>query len=226
MLSSYFDIQSKSSSSLPGDPRQPPPPPQQHQLFGKKKQSRAKGAASAAAAAATAKKREPRPTEAATTSVHTKFVPLPPECNVPKPAEVPSQAWQALSGSGVSREDDMAEFRADWTTFSETAMETATEWDEEEAAGDELDDMSEPDYEPESLDPLGSCTPGGGGGGEGGGGAAASLSSSLEEDTRSRDAARSLHAFFSGRRLGQRTSSAASQMYSGPQLCYEDEDFD
>ncbi len=137
-------------------------------------------------------KHEPRPSEACT--LHARFVPLPHEKNAPKPAEVDTQQWGALSGSGVTREDDVAEFKPDWDE------EPAGAWDEEE----EMDEMSEPDFEPESMDPLAVAAD------------ADSVSSSLEDE-------RSLQLFF--RKARPRCQDHAP-VYSGPQLCCEDDDFD
>lgn len=140
----------------------------------------------------------PKASEASTTSVHARFTPLPAETNIPKPAEVCTQQWQALSGSGVTRDDDIAEFKAGWD-------EDETCWDDEEAEDlDQLDDVSEPDFEPDSLDPL--LEP--------------SLSSSFEDD-------RGAASFFARRLKPAHHQAAAHQaVYSGPQLCCEDDDFD
>ena len=177
MLSAFFDIQQVSGK--------------QGCAFGKLKKTKAPGGNRAA--------QEPRPAEAGTTSVHAKFVPLSQEKNVPKPAEVATQQWRALSGSGVKKEDDVSEFKPD------VEPEQAGVWDEED---EEMDDMSEPDFEPESLDPLAAEE------------VESSLSSSLEDD-------RSLYPlFFRKSRPRGLEAHQAAPVYSGPQLCCEEDDFE
>lgn len=177
MLTAFFDIAAGSA----------PPPPGS---FGKTKRAK--------------KSARPAPQPATSTAgCHAKFEPLPPEKNVPRAAEQPGQAWQALHESVPNRDDNIAEFRA-------------FDPDEEDPAGDEFmdedaeledadrDDQSEPDFEPESLDPLADDD-------------RVSMGSSFEED-------RSLHAFFSTRRHAPKMEQRA--VYSGPMLCREDDDFD
>lgn len=176
MLASFFDI---------------PPGPAAAPAFGKKGRGKASPVQPARRRARTA---APKPTEASTTTVHAAFEPLPPERGAPRPAEGPGQPWQALAGSGVTRDDDIAEFRADW-------------WEAEADAAEEMDDVSEPDFEPESLDPLAAEAAG----------AEDSVASSLDEDVR---------AFFSRRGRGGQGRCQAAAVYSGPQLRYEDDDWD
>lgn len=125
----------------------------------------------------------PRPTEASTTSVHARFEPLPPEKNVPRPAEEPGQAWQGLDSSTV-KDDDVMEWDA---------------WGEEDQQLSEDEELSEPDFEPESLD------------------LEESLASSLDDPD--------VHAIF-GKRARAKGLAQPAAVYSGPQLCCEDEDFD
>lgn len=205
MLTAYFDIQNqpggvgggggqtfgkqkKGTARAPKPARQPKPPKAPRQ-----------------ARQARQPRQPPRPTEASTTSVHARFDPLPPETNVPRPAEVPhQQGWQALSGSGVVRDDDVAEFNREWDGSAwedeqQDELGELGELDEREELG-ELDEASEPDFEPESLDlSLGEVEP--------------SLSSSVDDD-------RVLQTFF------KRHRAQSTPVYSGPQLCCEDDDFD
>jgi len=196
MLTSYFDIKTEPKADA--------------QPFGRRSKQQQQPSGRRAATAAGRKKqsaksakpaKDPRPTEAATTSVHARFVPLPPETNVPRPAETPTQAWQALGGSGVVRDDDFAEWQDDQPDDDQQAG-----WDED--AQDELDELSEPDFEPESLDPLVD-----GGMME----LESSLSSSVGDDDRA------VHAFF---RRHRACAPQSTPVYSGPQLCCEDDDFD
>ena len=129
----------------------------------------------------------PKPTEASTTTMRTRFEPLPPDLPPPRPAEESGQAWQPLAGSGVTRDDDIAEFRADW-------------WDEDADAEEEPEDASEPDFEPDSLEP---CAP--------------------EDSVAASPVDSTVQLFFSKRCRGAPPPAA---MYTGPQLCYEDDDFD
>jgi len=183
MLSAFFDIQSKDDRAGGG------------QVFGKSRSRAAhKGGKAPRSAAGNP---DPRPREPGTTHMHAKFVPLPAETNVPKPAEAGGQAWQALTGSGVVRDDDVAEFKPEWD-------DDCTMWDDDEAREDMPDDVSEPDFEPESLD----MDPGT---------ADLDMSSSLEED-------RSVASFFA-RRTKFCAKHEAAPVYSGPLLRLEDDDF-
>lgn len=175
MLSAYFDIKAFKPASAQPEAREKRP-------FGK-----------AGKAKAGRPKRAPQPTEAATTSVHAKFEPLPAEKNVPRAAELPGQPWQALSGTDA-KDDDFAEFKPD-----DDGM-----WDEEEKGEEDADDMSEPDFEPDSLDPIATSV-----GGE--------SYSSLDDAP--------IAAFFR-RRRSQSFGQQPVPVYSGPQLCCEDDDFD
>lgn len=130
----------------------------------------------------------PQPTEPSTTSEHVKFEPLPPEKRVPRPAEEPGQAWHSFDGVTAAKDDDIAEFRADW------------EWEDEEQKSED-EELSEPDFEPESLDPV-------------------SLATSVEDSMTSMDD----DSFFQRRRA--KPPSSQRTVYSGPQLCYEDDDFE
>lgn len=159
--------------------------------FGKGSKQRDKPARQPKARGTAATQREPRGTEASTTSVHAKFVPLPPEdpAAVPRPAELPSQAWQGLTES-ITRDDDVAEWEDDW--------------EEQEAVEEDFDDASEPDFEPESLEPLSNDNISG-----------SFTNSSMDDD-------RFAQAFF--RRT--KPSRQVAQVYSGPMLCCEDDAFD
>ena len=190
MLSAFFDIRSDPKAAASAG------------VFGKKTPSTAAAAAKAATKQRARKTlqappaaAEPEGTEAATTHIHAGFVPLPPETNVPRPAEAEGQqAWQAYAESGAVKDDDVAEFKADWD-----------EWDEMQEDGD----ASEPDFEPESLDPcIVSASPG----------IEDSLGSSVED----------VPSFFLSRRRPSQggTTAQGVPVYTGPQLCCEDEDFD
>lgn len=171
MLSAFFDIQTTAPKKE----------------FGRKTAANKKKKAAPPQPSA-----EPEGTEAATTHIHAGFVPLPPETNVPKPAEADGQAWQAYAESGEVKDDDVAVFKADWDL----------EWEEtnEDAEG------SEPDFEPESLDPCISTSPG----------IEDSLGSSVDDTP-----------FFLTRRRSSHAAAAQGvPVYTGPQLCCEDEDFD
>lgn len=181
MLSAYFDIKAFKPAAAQPEARE-------HRPFGKGKGGRAKAGRPA--------KRAPQPTEAATTSVHAKFEPLPAEKNVPRAAELPGQPWQALSGTDA-KDDDFVEFKPD-----EDGM-----WDEEERGEEDADDMSEPDFEPDSLDPI----------------AVAGTSVGGESYSSLDDAP--IAAFFR-RRRSQSFGQQPVPVYSGPQLCCEDDDFD
>lgn len=133
----------------------------------------------------------PRPTEAHTSgsALHAQFVPLPPETNAPKPAEAAGQqAWHALQPEAAA-DDDVA--AAAWD-------EEPTVWEEDEY---EEDEVSEPDFEVDSLEPSTVAVD-------------ESLSSSLDEPL-----------VFHGRTFRPKKSSAVA-VYSGPRLCYEDDDFE
>lgn len=211
MLSAYFDIPASAAASSPGA-----------KTFGKVSKAATRAAAKARAVAeapaeattraakaeaeatpppkrrSTSTKRhrepkrpkEPKPTEAATTSVHAKFQPLPPETNVPRPAEQPGQPWHALQGTSA-KDDDLADADFDDQQWDDE--------DEEVQVGEE-DELSEPDYEPDSLSMVGETE---------------SVSSSLDESP--------FYALLASRR---RKPAAEKAVYSGPQLCYEDDDFD
>lgn len=125
----------------------------------------------------------PKPTEASTTTVHVKFEPLPPEKNVPKPAEAPAQAWSAFDETAGTRDDDVAL------------------WEDEETRSEASDQTSEPDFEPESLEST----------------VEESLGSSVDDADM---------ATLFGRKRSKPFASPAVAVYSGPQLWYEDEDFD
>lgn len=169
MLAAYFDIKPRETYAQPfGKP------------FGK---PHGKPQAGQAAGKAKAKAKAPRPMEACTTSVHAKFEPLPPEKNVPRPAEEPGQSWSGLDSATV-KEDDVVEWDA---------------WGDEEQLLSEDEEMSEPDFEPESLD------------------LEESLGSSLDDPD--------VHAIF-GKRARAKGFSQPTAVYSGPELCCEDEDFD
>lgn len=141
----------------------------------------------------------PEPHDAAGAQ-HAKFVPLPDEKRVPRPAEPPGQAWQALSGSGVVRDDGVA--GAEWDD------DVLDEEHDDFAADADLDDRSEPDFEAEdpslsvSLDTA----------------ETSSVAGSLDALD---DAA---VASFMARRA--RHAHAQGLVYSGPLLCREDDDFD
>lgn len=174
MLAAYFNIPAAAS--------------EEDKCFGKKKKAPAAAPKKRAAA-----RKPPKPTEAATATAteHAKFEPLPAEKRVPRPAEEPGQAWQAFDGVTTAKEDDIAEFRADW------------EWEEEELTED--DEMSEPDFEPESLDPLSVETS-----------VVEGSLGSVDDD---------IHCFL-GKRHRRQTVTQPTTLYSGPQLRYEEEDFD
>lgn len=186
MLTAYFDIQAVGGGSSSGG-----------KAFGKPTAAAATHRATKAAKAGNKhrKPREPRGTEAATTSVHARFEPLPPEdpAGVPRPAELSSQqAWQGLSDS-ITRDDGVAEFAADWDDDGA--------WEDE--AVDDLDDASEPDFEPESLDIVAAMA------------SDTEMSSSLDDDG-------SVQSFLRRAKPPRQTA----QVYSGPLLCCEDDDFD
>lgn len=176
MLAAFFDI--------------PAAPAGGAAAFGKEPKAKARAAAKRQAS----RKRPsaPKPVEASTTTMRAGFEPLPPEHQAPRPAEEGGQAWQPLAGSGVTRDDDIAEFRADW-------------WEEDADVQEEADDASEPDFEPESLEPCATET--------------ATLdsvaASPMDDDLR----------FFFAKRSRSVVPSEAA-VYTGPQLCYEDDDFD
>lgn len=181
MLSAYFDIASAAQApAAAAEPRGGAAA-----SFGKARRTKA-------GAAPRGRARPPKPTEAATTSLHAKFEPLPPEKNVPRPAEQPGQAWQGLHGT-AAKDDDVALFRAD----DEEDM-WAAEQDDELEAQEDADDVSEPDFEPDSLDLS----------------AADSVSSSMDEAP---------FLLLGRKALGNKQ---AVPVYSGPQLCCEDDDFD
>lgn len=167
MLAAYFDIPAKDAGEQPG----------RRADFGRAK-GKAKGVCRA--------RKPPRPTESSATTVHAKFVPLPPERNIPQPAEEPGQAWQGLDPA-TTRDDDVVA----WDAWGE---------DEEDPAGSEDEEASEPDFEPESLE------------------LDESLGSSVEDID--------VHAMFGMRARGGRSIEQSVAVYSGPQLCFEDEDFD
>lgn len=73
-------------------------------------------------------------------------------------------------------------------------------WGEDEEQGSEDDDVSEPDFEPESM------------------GVEESLGSSVDDFD--------VHAALGRRLRGEKLLSHMVAVYSGPQLCCEDEDFD
>lgn len=132
--------------------------------------------------------------EACTTSMHALFEPLPPEDPGPAAAEAPGrELWQApVPGAEEADEDWEAAFM-----------------DEEERAAlmEDGDDVSEPDFEADSLE-VEEDVPGGGGGED--------LSSSV-------DTVLSLKAVFGARRA-KPPGSATKAVYSGPLLCCEDDD--
>ena len=140
---------------------------------------------------------------------HARFEPLPAEKRVPKPAEEPGQAWQALEGSGVERDDDIA--AVEW-------------WDDDEEAGED-DEVTTSNFEFDSLDQAGVefDSP------EQTTSVVESLSSSMETDSGGCEddgltsfIGVSPHVFFSRKsRLKQ-----PAAVYSGPQLCLDDDNFD
>lgn len=142
----------------------------------------------------------PKPTEASTTSMHALFEPLPPEEAGPRAAEAAGrELWQGpVPGH---EEPDTGAGGGDW----ESAF-----MDEEERAAlmEDGDDVSEPDFEAESLEAE-----------DDGRGAAAAeeLSSSVETVD--------LKAVFGSRRAGK-AAGGGKAVYSGPLLCCEDDDFD
>lgn len=178
MLSAFFDIQ-PASTSPKAFGKKPSAAAAKHRPP-KKKQQPPQPAA------------EPEGTEPGTTHIHAGFVPLPPETNVPKASEPEGQAWQAYAESGAVKDDDVAEFKADWE-----------EWDGDDEMAEEAEG-SEPDFEPESLDPI-SASPG----------IEDSLGSSVEDVP-----------FFLSRRKSYGAAAQGVPVYTGPQLCCEDEDFE
>jgi hypothetical protein len=195
MLSAYFDI--------------PAAAPTTAAPFGRA--AAAKRARKNSAAAAAGRGGDPAPTDP-TRTAHAGFEPLPPERNVPRAAEQAGQPWQPLPGAGVTRDDDVAEFRADWD--GDDGDGGGEEWDGGAREGGEADDdVSEPDYEPESLDPLGAATAAG---------APGVVTDSLDSAPGSFED-RTLQAFFNARRCRQKLPPQ-HVVYSGPMLCCEDED--
>lgn len=197
MLSAFFDIPS-------------PPPPRGGSRGraaggGKKKQSQPQPP------------REPRPTEPGTTSTHARFVPLPPEINVPRPAEVgDQQPWRALAADGGRHGRDDGSFP--WNHEDPADIDTATWMAEDESADADAvagDDVSEPDFEPESLDPLAAA------GAEEDASCELSGGSSYEDNFMA-----SFFASRRGRRGGGGGGGCGQPVYSGPQLCCEEDDFD
>lgn len=137
----------------------------------------------------------PKASEAATTSVLAKFEALAPETNVPRAAEQPGrQQWQGLLDT-ETKDDDLAEWN---TVFME---------DDDEEGHEEDDDVSEPDFEVDSLDCCETAGPG------------TEMASSVEDLA-------PLRAVFGTRR--QRRVAAQQQphkaMYGGPLLCCDAED--
>lgn len=196
MLTAYFDVRGAKSDRWPAAPPRPPP-----------KASASSGGKTAAAR----RGKQPKPTEAATTSVLAKFEPLAPERKFePKAAELPGrQEWQGLTDGEVKCDDEMA----DW----ETAF--MVEGEEEAEAVDD-DDVSEPDYEADSLDVDDVCA-----------GASAEFEPSSSSDEAMGGSMGSLKAALSARR--QRAAAAAAPrqkaVYAGPLLCCDqddDDDFD
>lgn len=154
-------------------------------------------AAAPRAAAAGKRRAAPKPCEASTTSMHAMFEPLPPEEVGPLAAEDPGrELWQ---GPVPGQEDRDA---GDW--------ESAFMEEEERAALVEDDDVSEPDFEADSLEALEDEDARGGAGAE-------ELSSSVETVL-------SLKAVFGSRRASGK--AGGKPVYSGPLLCCEDDDFD
>lgn len=143
----------------------------------------------------------PKPSEASTTSMHALFEPLPPEEEGPRAAEAPGrELWQGP----VPGQEEPEAGGGDW----ESAF-----MDEEERAAlmEDGDDVSEPDFEADSLeaeedDPRGAAA------------GAEELSSSVETVL-------SLKAVFGSRRAGSKAGGGRA-VYSGPLLCCEDDDFD
>lgn len=151
----------------------------------------------------------PRPSEASTTTTHARFVPLPAERGpVPRPAEQHGrQEWQALEGSGVERDDEFGRLGGD--------EEDVSEWDEEPHE-EEDDDASEPDFEPDSLEDLG----------DGLDGVGDSLSSSVDDDRRSCRSSLAAGRWLRGKPAAAAGAAGGVPVYSGPQLCCDDSDFD
>lgn len=205
MLSAFFDIRQPAASSKQ---HQPAASSKQQQPAAAKKSSserRRKGGHGSRLGKCGAA--APMPTEASTTQQHAKFVALPPEANAPKPAEVGgAQTWHALNDKD-EKDDDFSEFRPGWDEDDDQAGQ----W--EEAGEDLMDDISEPDFEPESLDLLAPQAEGGKPGSVSG--------SSVEDSTLDSFDVRS---FFMGRKT--KYAHEASPVYSGPRLCCEDDEFD
>jgi hypothetical protein len=191
MLAAYFDLPVSAAGAAFG-PKKPKQPAKQQPAKQQpaKQQPKAKAKPSSSHHSS---HQPPRPCEASTTNVHAGFEPLPAEKNAPVPAEPRSDhTWQALDPGldpGAVRADEVC----DWE-------------DEEEGPEDvDRDDVSEPDFEPESLDPLAAAE-------------VESLGSSVDDQ--------SLHSFFATRRCKGKPSHASRAVYSGPMLCCEDDEFD
>lgn len=225
MLSAYFDVGAAPSSNVtfgklkpakPVKPVKPAPaarahrPPQPSKQPKQRSRSKATGPGAGAAGpgadaagpgADAGVGTSPQPAEAGTYSVHAKFEPLQPNSPGPRPAEPTGQAWQALRDD-VVREDDVATWQDD-----------QTQWEDDADADADIDDDGdeEPNYEPESLDPLSVME----------GDDASVMSSSLDAEEAVTQV--SAYLFFKSRR--QRCPQTTA-VYSGPQLCCEDEDFD
>ncbi len=187
MLSAFFDL----PGAKPGAKAAPKAP--------KAPKGRGRGRKAAA---------EPVPTETSTShSVHARFEPLPPEKNVPRPVESSMRhEWQ----SSILEDDD-----GDLELFDDEdrEMDALQDLDEEETREDD-DDVSEPDFEPDSLDPIDESD----------------MSSSFGTTDAALDGEDlDIRAFFQSRHRGPRHHRHAKQpaaVYSGPQLFCEDDEFD
>lgn len=131
MLAAYFDLK-MAGGSVADEGKQ----------FGRQTKTTTKkktAAATTKRSKSSSTTKHPKPASDSMMTSHAKFQPLPAEKRVPRPAEEPGQAWQALEGSGVQRDDDVA--AVEW-------------WGEDEEAADEDDDDVSVDFEFDSLDPT------------------------------------------------------------------------
>lgn len=161
MLSAYFDI--KPARELPAPPletletletskpKESPSAPasaSDNPKSSTKKTSKGSGSRKAKRGA-----RPPVPSEAETTHIYAGFSPLPPETNVPRPAESASQAWHGLDAS-MQRADWYSEFVDEDDEGREEQPDDLMDMDkhgDDLDFGDRMSDCLE--YEPESLDP-------------------------------------------------------------------------
>lgn len=131
---------------------------------------------------------------------YAKFEPLPPETNVPRPAESFGQPWHPLDGCEPA-EDDVASWNGEDAWERE---EDGAEDDAEDAISDILE------YEPDSLDTVATAT--------------VSLSSSYDDAT---DV--TLRSLFTRKSSSLSHTFAPHQavpVYAGPSLLLEDDSFD